>query len=141
MFHILLIDDRPEALALTRERPTTQPRRCQLHHIAEGERVLEILHLAVDERDAPRPDLIVLNLGLGQISGLDVLARIKGDPHWHALPVVAMSAADDPDTVARAYALHANCCVPRPADDVTFAQLMYSIEHFWTTIAKLPLHH
>lgn len=141
MFHILLIDDGPGAAALLEASTPELSRRCQFHLVADGATAMHFLNRTADHVRAPNPDLLILNLGLRQESGLDVLSAIKSSPAWDALPVVAMTATADPVAIAQAYARHANCCVVRPRDVRSFTQVMQSIEHFWTTVAKLPTHH
>jgi CheY-like chemotaxis protein len=115
-------------------------RRCQFHLVADGATAMHFLNRTAGHVRAPNPDLLILNIGLRRESGLEVLSAIKGSQSWGALPVVAMTTAD-PEAISQAYALHANCCVVRPADALSFMQVINSIEHFWTTVAKLPTHH
>lgn len=140
MFHILLIDDGQDAAALLETAAREQSRRCQIHLVADGAAAMHFLNRTAGHVRAPSPDLLVLNLGLRHESGMEVLSAIKSSPTWGALPVIAMT-TDDPDAITQAYALHANCCVVRPGDALSFMQVMHSIEHFWTTVAKLPTHH
>ncbi|MFM2055929.1 MAG: hypothetical protein RLY71_314 [Pseudomonadota bacterium] len=140
MFHILLIDGAADTATLMTAVNQGSYRPCRLHHVTDGPSAMHFLNRTDHHEQAPRPDLVILNLEWPRQSGLEVLSAIKGSPQWCALPVIVMSPAD-PDAITRAYALHANCCVVRPDDTRSLVQVMHSIEHFWTTVAKLPTHH
>jgi CheY-like chemotaxis protein len=88
--------------------------------------------------DAPRPDLILLDLNLPRKDGREVLAEIKQDPRWRSIPVVILTTSDAALDVLRSYELHANCYISKPVDLDSFLHIVKSVEDFWLTIVRLP---
>jgi CheY-like chemotaxis protein len=88
--------------------------------------------------DAPRPDLILLDLNLPRKNGREVLAEIKQDPDLRRIPVVVMTSSDDEKDILAAYDLYVNCYVTKPVDLDQFIGVVKSIESFWFNIVKLP---
>ena len=87
---------------------------------------------------APRPDLILLDLNLPRKNGREVLAEIKQDPSLRRIPVVIMTSSDDEKDILAAYNLYVNCYVTKPVDLDQFVRVVKSIEHFWFSVVKLP---
>lgn len=85
-----------------------------------------------------RADLILLDLNLRRMSGHEVLAEIKQDPHLKCIPVVIMTSSDDEKDILKAYDRHANCYITKPIDMDKFMEAVRGIEDFWLTIVRLP---
>ncbi|MCI0455876.1 MAG: response regulator [Gemmataceae bacterium] len=135
---ILLVEDDPEQAELTRTSLRGGKVRNRLHWVEEGEDALAFLRRQGRHGKAPRPDLILLDLRLPGMSGLEVLAEIKQDPNLRRIPVVIMTSSDDEQDVLRAYDRHANCYVTKPVDMDKFIEVVRSIEDFWLTVVHLP---
>jgi len=88
--------------------------------------------------NAPRPDLILLDLHMPRMNGQEVLAEVKEDPDLRRIPVVMMTASSQEKDILAAYNLHVNCYVTKPVDLEQFLGAVKSIEHFWINIVKLP---
>lgn len=136
---ILLVEDNPGDVRLTRE----VLRDCKLHnnlHVAEdGIEALEFLRRVGSYADAPRPDLVLLDLNLPKKDGREVLAEIKADSNLKRIPVVVLTTSKAEEDVFKAYDLHANCYITKPVDLDQFITVVRSVEEFWFTIVKLPL--
>lgn len=87
---------------------------------------------------APRPDLILLDLGLPRKNGREVLEEIKGDPSLRRIPVMVLSGSEAVDDLQFVYSLHANCYIRKPACLDEFVAVVRSIEQFWLGIVTLP---
>src|ERR1700690_616916 len=87
--------------------------------------------------DAPRPDLILLDLKLPRKDGRQVLAEIKADENLKTIPVVVLTASPEEQDMLRAYQLHANCYITKPVDFDQFNQVVRSIESFWFVVVVL----
>jgi two-component system response regulator len=88
---------------------------------------------------APRPTLIVVDAALpGDPGGLDVVKRIKGDPAFRSIPVVALGADDDPATVDRAYEAGANTYFVKPVTFLALVKLVKVFTEYWLETAELP---
>jgi CheY-like chemotaxis protein len=88
--------------------------------------------------DAPRPNLILLDLNLPKKDGREVLAEIKADPNLKRIPVVILTTSQAEEDIARTYDLHANCYVTKPVDLDKFLEVVRSIEDFWLAFVQLP---
>ena len=88
--------------------------------------------------DAPRPDVILLDLNLPKKDGREVLAEVKADPSLRLIPVVIITSSEAEQDVLKTYELYANCYVTKPVDLEQFIKVIQSIETFWLTIVTLP---
>ena len=102
------------------------------------DRSLDFLHHRAPHADAPRPDLILLDLNLPKQDGREVLAAIKSDESLKLIPVVILTTSQAEEDVIRAYALNANCYVTKPVDFLQFTRIVQAIESFWLTVVTLP---
>jgi DNA-binding response OmpR family regulator len=88
--------------------------------------------------DAPRPDLILLDLNLPKKDGREVLPEIKGDTNLKRIPVVVLTTSKAEQDILKTYNLHANCYVTKPVDLEQFISVVRFVQHFWLSIVKLP---
>jgi CheY-like chemotaxis protein len=109
----------------------------RLVHAEDGAEALDVLD-AVTAGHRPRPDVVVLDLDLPRVSGVDVLRRVKSDPVLRTIPVVVFSTSRADVDVAVAYACGANAYVVKPADQNEFMDVVRSIEQHWTGVVRLP---
>ena len=140
LVEILLVEDNPGDVLLTREALKDSKLRVNLTVVAHGEEALACLRRLGHFADAPRPDLILLDLNLPRKDGRQVLADIKADQQLSSIPVVILTSSQAEEDVARAYHLHANCYVQKPLDLDQFIKVVRAIENFWFTVVKLPPH-
>jgi two-component system, chemotaxis family, response regulator Rcp1 len=91
--------------------------------------------------DAPRPELILLDLNLPKKDGREVLAEIKKDQELKRIPVVILTSSAAEQDIVKSYNLHANCYVTKPVDLDQFIHVVKSIEQFWLTVVQLPQEH
>ena len=131
---ILLVEDNPGDVRLTIEALRDSKVRNNLQVATDGVMALERLR----QRDAPRPDLILLDLNLPKKDGREVLAEIKADPALKTIPVVILTTSRAEQDVLRSYELQANCYISKPVDLEQFITVVKSIEDFWLTIVTLP---
>lgn len=135
---ILLIEDNPGDIRLVREafREVAVP-----HHLSvieNGRSALEFLRREGEYADAPRPDLVLLDLQLPDLPGLDVLAAIKTDPALRRIPAVVFSSSENRAEVAAAYNLNANSYIAKPVELTDYIRVIKGVEEFWLTVVKLP---
>ena len=135
---ILLIEDNPGDADLAREALENSKLHNDLQR-GRGRDGGDGLSSAQGEvRQAPRPDLILLDLNLPKKDGREVLAEIKADPDLKRIPVVILTISKDEEDILKSYNLHANCFITKPIDLTQFMKVVKSIEDFWLTIVKLP---
>lgn len=135
---ILMVEDNPGDVRLTVEALKDAKIANRLHVVADGVAALDFLRHGAPFEDAPRPDLILLDLNLPRKNGREVLAEIKSDPALMTIPVVILTTSRAEEDVLRAYSLHANCYITKPVDFIQFITIVKTIEQFWLSIVTLP---
>jgi len=135
---ILLVEDNPGDVRLTKEALREGKVSNSLHTVMDGEEAMAFLRKEGRYTDAPRPDLILLDLNLPKKDGREVLAEIKDDDDLKSIPVVVLTTSQAEEDVARTYNLHANCYITKPVDLEQFLNVVHSIEKFWLSVVKLP---
>jgi chemotaxis family two-component system response regulator Rcp1 len=135
---ILLVEDNPGDVRLTVEALKEAKVRNELYVVGDGVAALAFLHREGEHADAPRPDLILLDLNLPKMDGREVLAEIKKDPNLKRIPVVVLTVSQAEEDILRTYDLHANCYITKPVGLDQFLEVVKAIEGFWLTIVKLP---
>ncbi len=135
---ILLVEDNAGDARLAREALRDAKVRNNLTWLADGEEALAFLRRQGKYSNAPRPDLILLDLNLPRKDGREVLSEIKADDHFKRIPVVILTTSQAEEDILKAYHLNANCYIPKPVDLERFLTVVKTIEDFWLTIVKLP---
>ena len=135
---ILLVEDSPGDVRLTREAFREANISIELHVAADGMEAMAFLKREGDHVNAPRPDMILLDLNLPKMDGREVLAHIKEDTGLRNIPTVILTTSDSETDVLKSYQLHANCYLTKPVQLNEFEALVKSISDFWLTQAELP---
>ncbi|KOS56376.1 response regulator [Rhodococcus rhodochrous] len=135
---VLLVEDDAGDELMTREALDEHKLANTLHVVRDGEQALNFLFRRDPYPDAPRPDLILLDLNLPRYDGREVLARIKADPELRHIPVVVLTASAAEEDLLRSYRLHANAYITKPVDFPQFAEVIRRIDNFFLHIVRLP---
>jgi chemotaxis family two-component system response regulator Rcp1 len=135
---ILMVENNPGDIRLTIETLKEGKVHSRLHSVGDGEEALAFLRHQDQYDQAPRPDLILLDLNLPRKTGQEVLAEIKTDPDLRRIPVVALTTSEAEVDILKTYDLHANCYIIKPVDLDSFMEVVRSIEDFWLTVVTLP---
>lgn len=135
---ILLVEDNPGDVRLTKEALREAKVRNELYVAEDGVEAMDFLNRKGEHKNAPRPDLILLDLNLPKKDGREVLQEIKQDDALKRIPVVVLTTSRAEEDILRSYNLHANCYVTKPVDLDRFITIVKSIEDFWLTIVRLP---
>jgi CheY-like chemotaxis protein len=135
---VLLVDDDPGDTLMIREAFEHNKVRNVLECVADGVQAMQYLRREGEYADAPRPDLILLDLNLPRKDGREVLAEIKGDPQLSTIPVVVLTTSHAEEDVLKSYQLHANAYVTKPVDFERFIEVVRQIDEFFVTVVKLP---
>ena len=135
---ILLVEDNPGDVRLTLEALKGAKMHNNLSTVPDGEAAMDFLHRRGDYDDAPRPDLILLDLNLPKKNGREVLEEVKGDPILKSIPVVILTSSQAEEDIAATYDLNANCYITKPVDLDEFVKVVRSIDDFWLSVVKLP---
>jgi chemotaxis family two-component system response regulator Rcp1 len=135
---ILLVEDNPGDVRLTVEALRGARVANELHVVGDGEAAIDFLRQRGQYRDAPRPDIVLLDLNLPRLEGRDVLTDIKSDPDLAKIPIIVLTSSSADEDIQQSYALHANCFVSKPVDFTEFIAAVRSLEGFWLKIVRLP---
>jgi two-component system, chemotaxis family, response regulator Rcp1 len=135
---ILMVEDNDGDVFLTLEAMKAAKVANEVSVVRDGVECLDYLRRQGKYADAPRPDLILLDLNLPRKDGREVLAEIKPDPSLRTIPVVVLTSSSAEQDVVRAYDLNANCYIVKPFDFANLMTVVKSIEDFWLTVVTLP---
>ena len=135
---ILLVEDNPGDARLTQEAMRAAKMNNVLHVVEDGEQAMEFLRRRSRFKDAPRPDLILLDLNLPKKDGRAVLAEVKADPDLRRIPVVVLTTSRSEEDVMQAYDMHANAYVTKPVNLDQFMRIVALIDEFWLKVVTLP---
>lgn len=135
---ILLVEDNPGDVDLTLEALEEARIRNRVHVARDGVEAMEFLRREGEHADAPRPDLILLDLNMPKKDGREVLGEVKTDPDLKQIPVVVLTTSEAEQDVLNAYEQAANAYIVKPVDFSQFFGMIRSLEDFWLTVVKLP---
>ena len=135
---VLLVEDDPGDILITREALAEGKVRNNLHVVSDGVAAMQFLRREGQFADAPRPDLILLDLNLPKKDGREVLADVKQDPSLRRIPVVILTTSQAEEDILRSYDLHANVYVNKPVDLDGFMHVVRKVDEFFVTVVRLP---
>jgi chemotaxis family two-component system response regulator Rcp1 len=135
---ILLVEDNPGDVRLTREALADSKVYSRFHVASDGLEAMAFLRRQPPHQDAVRPDLILLDLNVPKVSGLEVLKNIKTDLRLRMVPVVVLTSSQAERDIAASYHLRANAFVTKPVNLDQFLKVVRAIDSFWLAVVKLP---
>jgi CheY-like chemotaxis protein len=135
---VLLIEDDPGDELMTREAFADNKIGNRLHVARDGEEALDFLYRRGEHADAPKVDLILLDLNLPKYDGRQVLEQIRSDPELTHTPVVVLTTSSSEEDILRSYKLHANAYVTKPVDVNQFVAAVRQIDEFFLSVVRLP---
>jgi CheY-like chemotaxis protein len=135
---ILLVEDSPGDVRLTREALRDSNFELHLHVANDGVEAMEFLRREGVHAQAPRPDLILLDLNLPRMDGREVLTRVKADDALKTIPTIILTTSEADVDIVRSYQLQANCYLSKPVELDKFEGLVKSVSDFWFAMVKLP---
>jgi chemotaxis family two-component system response regulator Rcp1 len=139
LFRILVVDDNPANVHLLQQKGLSSiAHPFQLDWVKDGSEALDFLFRRDSHANAPRPDLVLMDINMPILNGLEALRVIKGDAELRLIPVIMFSTSAEPDEVWQSYHAYANCYVQKPASLECLVKLIGAIESFWMDFAILP---
>jgi two-component system response regulator len=136
---ILLVEDNLGDIRLIQEALKDSTLQNNLRVVRDGDEALTFLRRQGTYSNAPRPNIILLDLNLPGKNGHEVLAEVKQDNSLKRIPVVILTTSTDQDDIRVSYDLHANCFITKPAELNRFVDVVRRIEHFWLEVVELPV--
>ena len=135
---ILLVEDNKGDVRLLQELLLETNKSARLHVVRDGAEAMEFLGHQGRYVDAPRPQLILLDLNLPIIRGHDVLSRVKAIPHLQSIPIIVLTGSAAESDLVTSYQLRANCYLRKPAELKQFESLVKNLNDFWLVRIKSP---
>lgn len=135
---VLLVEDDPGDVELTREGLEAGRVLVNLHTVDDGLKALRYLRREEPYADAPRPDIILLDLNLPRMDGREALKEIKADERLRSIPVVVLTTSEADADILKCYDLGASCYISKPVGFDEFLKVVRSLEDFWFTVVKIP---
>jgi CheY-like chemotaxis protein len=135
---VLLVEDDPGDELITREAFEENKIGNRLHVARDGEEALDFLYRRGEHAEAPKIDLILLDLNLPKYDGRQVLEQIRADPELTHTPVVVLTTSSSEEDILRSYKLHANAFVTKPVDVAQFVSAVRQIDDFFLSVVRLP---
>jgi len=135
---VLLVEDSEDDIELTREVLRDSKLVIHLSVVRDGAEALAYLRREGPYAESPRPDLVLLDLNLPRLGGLEVLKAVRADAELTDLAVVVLTTSQADRDIVGSYRLGANCFVNKPVGLEQFSQIVQSLDHLWFTVIKRP---
>ena len=135
---ILLVEDSETDAELTLEALQQGKLRNTVNHVTDGEQAMMFLRNEGEYADAPRPDLILLDLNMPKVDGREVLRRIRSDENLKVIPIVVLTTSSHDRDILESYGLAANSYIVKPVNLTSFFEVVREISHFWVRVVSLP---
>ena len=135
---ILLVEDNPADAELAVIGLRQGGRINNIHVAGDGEEAWDFLQRQGNHANAPRPDIVLLDLNLPGLSGSELLRQIKSHEELRSIPVIVLSTSDADQDVQLAYRAHANAYMVKPVDFKQFHSLLDGFNRYWLSMVCLP---
>jgi len=138
---ILLVEDNPDHAELTMKALKQNNVLNEVYLASDGREALDFMYHRgkyADEKTSPRPGLILLDIRLPKVDGLEVLKQLKDDPQFKSIPVIMLTTSDRDEEIAESYAGGANSYVVKPMDFEDFMKKIRELKLYWTLTNRLP---
>lgn len=135
---ILLVEDNEGDIILTQTALSQCRFPSSVSIVKDGQDAISFLRQQGAWSNAPRPDLVLLDINMPRVSGQEVLHFIKSDEDLKAIPVIMFSSSSADRDVRESYSNHANCYITKPLGMDNFEEIVASIEQFWFHTVQLP---
>lgn len=135
---ILLVEDNPGDVRLTREAFKELRITNELHVVSDGTDALDFVYGRGEFESAPTVDLVLLDLNLPKVDGIEVLGELKSDPELKRIPVIVLTSSAAEEDIVRSYENYTNAYITKPVDPDQFVDVIRSLEEFWFTVVRSP---
>jgi two-component system, chemotaxis family, response regulator Rcp1 len=135
---ILLAEDNDNDVLLTKLGFQRAKFAVDLHHVANGEECLAFLRKEPPYADAPTPDIVLLDLNMPRMDGIQVLQEISKDAQLKHHVIVVLTSSDADEDVLRSYQLRCSSYLVKPINFDAFAKMIQSLGDYWFTLVTLP---
>jgi chemotaxis family two-component system response regulator Rcp1 len=133
---VLVVEDNPGDARLLKEACVHMATR--FHYVQNGEEALDFLFGRGGFASVKRPDLMILDLNLPRVNGIEVLAEIKSDPELRLIPIIVFSSSNSDEEIRNVYGAQVACVVKKPHDLEAFLSGCEAIARFWLEYVCYP---
>jgi chemotaxis family two-component system response regulator Rcp1 len=133
LLHVLLVEDNKGDAHLLQLLLAEANKSVRVHLVADGVQAMAFLRYQGPYLDVPRPDIILLDLHMPNMGGLEVLAQLKSDPWFRTIPIIVLTSSPSETDLVQSYKLMANCYLAKPRALKEFESLVKSLNDFWLT--------
>jgi two-component system response regulator len=135
---ILLVEDNPQDAELAIRALKKCMPMSHLHHVSDGQQALDFLFCPTLDDDRKPPKVVLLDLKLPKVGGLEVLREIRANEHTKSLPVVVLTSSREDSDVAAAYRLGVNSFIVKPVDFENFLEVVSNMGSYWVNLNQAP---
>ena len=138
---ILLVEDNVQDIEITQRAFAKGRVRNELTVVRDGEAAIDYLYHRGKYQDpatSPRPGMILLDLNLPKVGGLEVLQQINKDDHLKQIPVIVLTVSQREEDIVRSYDLGVNTYIQKPVEFDNFMRVVNAVHEYWILIATLP---
>jgi len=135
---VLVVEDNPNDVTIIKRAMRKSDVKCELYFARDGEEAIDTLYQKGEFEDTPRPDLILLDINLPKINGLEVLAKIKEDDRLKRIPVIVLTISEREEDMVKAYDSGAASYMTKPVDSKDFERLIRTVQDYWRIARILP---
>jgi chemotaxis family two-component system response regulator Rcp1 len=128
---VLVVEDNPNDVTIIKRAMRKSDVKCELYFARDGAEALDALYQEGEFVDTPRPDLILLDINLPRINGLEVLAKVKEDERLRRIPVIVLTISDHEEDMVKAYDSGAASYMTKPVDSKDFERLIQTVQDYW----------
>jgi CheY-like chemotaxis protein len=136
--NLLLIEDNPDHVELTLTALRNNNVLNEVHVVNSGEEAMDFLYRRGKYADAARPGLILVDIKLPGMDGIDLVGRIKADPKLKPIPVVILTTSTDEEEIEKSYNNGANSYIVKPVDFEQFGKVIKELKLYWMIVNSLP---
>jgi len=140
-FTVLLIEDNEGDILLTRKAIGMCNLDTEIHVAKNGREGLEFLYKVKDNADMPTPDLVLLDLNMPELNGIEVLKEVKKSVELKKIPVIVLTTSTSDTDIIQSYNLNANSYISKPIDFFRFGEAISKLLNYWFNVVLLPVRH
>jgi chemotaxis family two-component system response regulator Rcp1 len=135
---VLLVEDDPDHAEMTKTSLEEGNESIQVHWVKDGQEVIDFLRQKGAYEKAPRPDMILLDINLPKLSGIEVLKRIKEDAALKVIPVIMLTTSDRGEEITKCYSIGVNSFITKPVQFKDFSDKIKTLKLYWLTTNSGP---
>ena len=135
---ILLVEDNPDHAELVMRALNEGGHDCQIHWVKNGQEAFDFLQEKRKEH-ANFPEMILLDIKLPKLTGIELLKKIKADPGLSNIPVIMMTTSERSEEIDSCYQLGVNSFIVKPVKFSEFFEKVKSIKHYWLHVNRSPV--